>query len=315
MRSYKVHFLLVGPGALGCLVGSIVSKGIAGTEHHLTILDHNQQRAGFLSEHGITYILGENSTKSAIPVHFDPAAIDHVDVILLCVKSYDVAASLEFCGPLVTEKTLVIFLQNGISHLDVPRSLETISAYGTTTEGATLLSTGTVRHAGHGVTYLGFLEDVTDHISALLKTTREIFQRGGFETHLTEQIVARLWTKLYVNVGINALTAILRCKNGELLTLPEAGDRMQEAISETVEIAKAQNIPVLDTPYLTCQEVCRKTAENISSMLQDVQNCQRTEIEAINGAVVNLGLRFNIPTPANNLLCQQIKEIEAGYNR
>lgn len=309
-----MHFLLVGPGALGCLVGSIVSKGIAGTEHRLTVLDHNEQRAGFLSKHGITYILGDNSTKSAISAYSSPAAVGQVDVILLCVKSYDVAASLEFCAPLLTEKALVVFLQNGISHLDVPKSLETNSAYGTTTEGATLLSTGMVRHAGHGVTYLGFLDNVTDHITALLKTTREVFHRGGFETHLSKQIIARLWTKLFVNVGINALTAILRCKNGELLTHPAVGERMKEAISEAVEIAKAQNIPVLDTPYLTCQEVCHKTAENISSMLQDVQNCQRTEIEAINGAVVNLGLRFNIPTPANNLLCQQIKEIEAGYN-
>lgn len=310
-----MHFLLVGPGALGCLVTSVISKGVAGTESRLSLLDHNAERARFLSEQGITYTLGDHNTSSTITAHSDPIAVGHVDVVLLCVKSYDVAASLDFCKPLLTEKTLIIFLQNGISHLNIPKHLDTVSAFGTTTEGATLVSTGKVRHAGHGVTYLGFLEPVSDHIQDLLKKTQDVLIKGGFETHISEQILARLWNKLYVNVGINALTAILRCKNGKLLSLAAVGNRMKEAISEAVEIAQAQDIPVLGDPYLTCQDVCRKTAENVSSMLQDVQNCQRTEIDAINGAVVNLGKNFDISTPVNKLLCQQIQEIESRYDQ
>jgi 2-dehydropantoate 2-reductase len=310
-----MHFLLVEPGALGCLTASIVSKGIDATEEKLTVLDHNTERAHYLSENGITYILGDQSEPFKISASSDPQQVEHVDVILSCVKSYDVAASLKFCGPLLTDKTLVVFLQNGISHLELPGNLKNIvAAYGTTTEGATLLSTGQVRHAGSGVTYLGFLKKVDDHFATLLQKTQNVFATGGLQAHLTDKVLARLWTKLFVNVGINALTAILGCKNGELLTLPEVGDRMEKAIIEAVQIAEAQEIPVIGDPYLTCQDVCRKTAENVSSMLQDVQHKQRTEINAINGAVVNLGKKLGIPTPENSLLCQQIKEIEAGFN-
>ena len=78
--------------------------------------------------------------------------------MILCVKSYDVISSLDFCKSILSKKTLLIFLQNGISHLDLQEHLhEATAAFGTTTEGATLLGPGQVRHAGSGITYLGFL--------------------------------------------------------------------------------------------------------------------------------------------------------------
>ncbi|MCP4341125.1 MAG: 2-dehydropantoate 2-reductase [Desulfobulbaceae bacterium] len=310
-----MHFLLVGPGALGCLLSSVVSKGLSDSDK-LTILDYNSDRAKQLSQKGISYFLEDQQFSVPITAVSDPQLLDPVDVVLLCVKSYDVIKCLEFCKPILSNETLLIFMQNGISHLELQDHLhETNAAFGTTTEGATLLGTGQVRHAGSGLTYLGFLKPPKTQVAALLQKTSDIFSAGGLQVHLTDNILARLWAKLFVNAGINALTAILGCKNGELLTLPGVDRRMDAAVAEAMQIAREKNIPIMDEPHQTTRTVCRKTAKNVSSMLQDVQNTRRTEIDAINGAVISLGKTLGIETPENSLLYNQIKEIEAGYVR
>lgn len=309
-----MHFLLVGPGALGCLLSAIVTKGMAVTGDQLTILDHNAERAEYLSSRGIVYQQDDICTKIPVIATSDPRDLTPVDVILLCVKSYDVAASLALCRPILTETTLVVFLQNGISHLSMHDHLGHASAaFATTTEGANLHGRGHVRHAGSGVTYLGFLQTPDDRSALLLDRTHALLAAGGLQVHCTDNILARIWTKLFINVGINALTAILSCKNGELLTLPGANERMQRAVDEALCVARAEGITVMDDPHRATQIVCSKTAENVSSMLQDVRKRRRTEIDAINGAVINKGLIHGINTPENDLLHRQVQEIEAGY--
>ncbi len=310
-----MHLLLVGPGALGCLLGSVVLKGMTGSDR-LTVLDHNADRADRLSREGIGYHLDDQLVRFPVTAVSDPQLVDPVDIVLLCVKSYDVFSSLEFCRPLLSKRVLLIFMQNGISHLDVQEHLgEAKAAFGTTTEGATLLGTGEVKHAGSGVTYLGFLDTPDAQAAELLQMTHDILLAGGLQVHLTDSILTRLWAKLFINVGINALTAILGCKNGELLSLPGIDRRMETAIDEAITIAAKRNIPIIDDPHQATRLVCLKTSKNISSMLQDVTKKRRTEIDAINGALVVLGKKLGIDTPENSLLLRQIKEMEAGYVR
>jgi 2-dehydropantoate 2-reductase len=142
-----------------------------------------------------------------------------------------------------------------------------------------------------------------------------MFNQGGLITSITEDIMPRLWVKLFINVGINALTATLGCLNGDLLHLPGIRSRMETAVAEAVTVAKAQDILIQDDPFAATVRVCEKTAKNISSMLQDVRQQRRTEIDAINGAVLKRGLDLGIATPENLRLVDQVKKIEKGYLR
>jgi len=310
-----MHFVLVGPGALGCLLSYFVQKGCAATGDRLTLLDHHNDRARQLSERGIDYRRDNSCLNFTVQATSDLTSLQgDVDVILLCVKSYDVQASLEFCRPLLTADTLLVFMQNGISHLDaLSRCGDTATAFGTTTEGATLLSQGKVRHAGSGATYLGFLNDQGSLAAAQLKQTATVLARSGLDVTVTETILTRLWAKLFINVGINALTASLGCTNGELLTLPGIKTRMEKAVREAEAVARAKNIPVEQDPFLQACLVSEKTGANISSMLQDVRNKKRTEIDAINGAISAYGKQLGIQTPENDQLCAEIKRIETAY--
>ncbi len=310
-----MHFLFVGPGALGCLLYAKFSQGLDNTENNrVSILDYNSSRGDKITKNGVIYHLGDEKHVYPAVASTDPESMVPADVIIFCVKSYDVLSSLEFCKPLLQKKTLLLFMQNGISHLNLTSFIgDAAIAYGTTTEGATRLDTGEVRHAGSGITLLGFLEPVDQHFTSLLKTTRNHFSAGGLQISITDNILPKLWAKLFVNVGINALTAILSCKNGELLTTPGVATRMEDAIKEAVLIANTKGIEIFDDPILTTRVVAKKTAENISSMLQDVKSRRKTEIDAINGAIVQEGLLLDIPTPANHRLVQQVQEIESTF--
>lgn len=311
-----MHLLLVGPGALGCLLATVITRGIAASGDRLTLLDHNPDRAALLASRGIHYLRGDEQRTVPIVATSDLRAVNPVDVVVLCVKSYDVATSLASCAPLLRDRTLVLFLQNGIGHLGATSHLGAASAaFGTTTEGATLLGPGQVRHAGSGTTYLGFLGRASSETLTLLERTRTILAAGGLTVHHSAAVLDRIWAKLFVNVGINALTATLGCKNGELLTLPGIKARMARAVEEAKLVAAADGIAIEDDPFQATQAVCQKTAENVSSMLQDVRKRRRTEIDAINGAIVDKGAVHGIATPENARLYAQVKEIEARFGK
>jgi 2-dehydropantoate 2-reductase len=110
-------------------------------------------------------------------------------------------------------------------------------------------------------------------------------------------------------VGVNALTAIYDCPNGKLLALPKAREMMRLAVLEAAAVAEACGVKISPDPVGRTLAVCRATAGNISSMLQDVRQGRGTEIEAINGEIVRLAATFNIPAPVNKRLTALVLNI------
>jgi 2-dehydropantoate 2-reductase len=112
---------------------------------------------------------------------------------------------------------------------------------------------------------------------------------------------------LTVSCGINALTALLRVPNGELLDRPGATELMLRAADECAAVARAKGIPLpFADPAARVREVAAGTRINRSSMLQDMLRGAQTEIDAINGAIVAEGRRLGIPTPVNEVLWQLV---------
>ncbi len=309
-----MHFVLVGPGALGCLLSSMLARADHNEEYRFTLLDHNATRAGKLTSQGILYEYKGKQERALVPVSSSPTETGVADVVILCVKSYDIQGCLGFCSPLLGPDTLLLFMQNGVAHLEKQLLINNATpAYGTTTEGANLVGPGHVRHAGKGLTQFGFLGSVPEKAQQQLQQVSELFNRAGLKARVTDDILSRLWTKLMVNTGINGLTATLNCPNGELLTLPNIPERMARLVQEALDVARACNIYVPEDSLAITKGVCIKTATNISSMLQDVRAQRKTEIDAINGAVVAAGKKLRIDTPENLLLVRQVKELESRY--
>ena len=135
----------------------------------------------------------------------------------------------------------------------------------------------------------------------------------GMETAIVDNILDYVWSKLLINAGINALTAIHRCPNGKLLESDDTLNIMTAAVKEGEAVARAKGIQVPDDPVVLTIDVCRRTSQNLSSMLQDINNKRRTEIDSINGEIVVAGKKLGIPTPVNEDLVNKLKEIEENY--
>ncbi|MDM8539006.1 ketopantoate reductase C-terminal domain-containing protein [Desulfobacterales bacterium HSG17] len=149
-------------------------------------------------------------------------------------------------------------------------------------------------------------------ISPSFEHIKEIFQQAGIETHISQNLDTLIWGKLIINVGINALAAILRVPNGILGITPESEKIMEQAVNEAVNIAGALNIELpYENPVEQVKTVCEKTSANQASMLQDILRGARTELGVINQAIVTKGEELGINTPCNGFLSEIIEALEA----
>ncbi|MBC8208950.1 2-dehydropantoate 2-reductase [Methanococcoides sp. SA1] len=311
-----MRIAIAGPGALGCLLAATLARHDQNRDRFQTLLlDHRPERAHALSDQGIVYRQGEQEERIALQVSASPEAIGPADVLFACVKSPDLSGSLDFCRPLITGETLVVLMQNGIGHLDVEQEagLPGTPAFMTTTEGATLLAPGMVQHNGQGETFCGFIGNAQKTQQQRLTFLCRLLSDSGLNIALVDDILDRLWSKLLINAGINGLSALYNRTNGQLLTSCAARSRLKRIVAEAAEVARAAGITIHHDPVRTTLKVCTQTAANTSSMLQDVRNKRRTEIMAINGAIVAHGKRLGVGTPHNEKLVQQIKTLESRY--
>ncbi|MDD3814582.1 MAG: 2-dehydropantoate 2-reductase [Desulfocapsaceae bacterium] len=312
-----MHIAIVGPGAIGCLFASLLSLKKQSNKDSLLLLDHNRERADLLNRQGIIYET-DRKQRTMVPVSAEikSLALKQVDVVLFCVKSHDLQSCLQFYLPLLSPQALLVFLQNGIGHLDIQEQLNlpTTPAFASSSEGATLLAPGHVLHAGRGRSHLGFLQSPTALQQQQLQELAQHFHRAGLEISLSQDIRSQLWAKLFINAGINPLTALYNRTNGQLLTSCAARGRLKNIVREAEAVARACGITINVDPLQATLAVCKSTAKNISSMLQDRRNRRSTEIDAINGAVAREGKRLGIATPFNDEVVEQIKKMESEYN-
>jgi len=303
---------IVGPGAIGCLFAAFLAKQ---KQCEVWILDKNPHRAKKIKDSGISVEGLHKNFKVKINITAKAEDIGSSDLIIICVKSYDTEAAAKSVNPLLHPGSNVLTLQNGFGNIEAIGDIIGRDKVlgGVTSHGATLLADGHIRHAGSGDTVIGKMDG---KLTVAMRQIREIFNKSGFTTRLSKDINSLIWSKLIINVGINAQTAITRLHNGRLIELAGTKDILAMAVSEAVRVAKRKRIKLIyDDPIQKVESVCRATSGNISSMLQDVLKKKKTEIDDINGAIIRQAKSFNLPTPANLILTNIVKSIESTYDK
>ncbi len=300
---------IIGAGALGSLFGGLLAR--SGEE--VWLFDPiAKEHIAAINAHGL--LIEEDRTQIRVEVPATTAIEDvgKAELIALFVKAPHTEQAIRGALPALGNDSLVLSLQNGLGITDVlKRYVEPERLLrGVTSQGSTFIEPGRIRHAGRGPTWLGPVGKVE---RARLERIVRSFNRAGIETHLEENVPRLVWKKLLINVGINALTAIFGVPNGRLVTDPELREIMRAVVREAVEVARACGLDfATEEVIVQVEEVCRLTAENISSMLQDIRHGNPTEIDYINGAVVRQGKERGIPTPLNLLITRLVRQLEGG---
>ncbi len=285
-----MRVLLFGAGAMSCLFGARLAP-VA----DVTLVDAWKEGIDAVRGKGILLEAADGTHAVSVRAEYLGAGLDSFDLVLVLVKSWQTCEIAPFLRGCLKPGAISISLQNGIGNVE---QLGEVALPGTTAEGATLIGPGHVKAGGSGPTYIAAPVWVAD-----------LLNRAGFEAYACDAAKARslLWGKLSVSCGINALTALLRVPNGELLKRPAATHLMERAVGECAAIARAAGIDLpFPDPVAYAKEVAERTAHNTSSMLQDVLRGAPTECDAINGAVVKEGHRLCIAAPVNELLWQLV---------
>ncbi|NLJ78068.1 MAG: 2-dehydropantoate 2-reductase, partial [Tissierellia bacterium] len=294
---------VIGSGSMGSLYGGALAE----TGHDVYLIDIFKEHVDCINRDGLCIVKGKDKRYIRnIKATTDPAEVGTVDMAIVFVKSTITDIGIESNIDIIGEDTVVLTLQNGLGNIEkIARCVdrENIIA-GTSANGASFVEPGVIRHSGAGGTVIGELDgDITDRVRDIAKNL-DIPELGP--ASISDNVIGLIWDKLLVNVGINPLTALTDLKNGQLLESDEGIRLLESLVNEGVEVAQALNIRLSHHTPEHCKTVAGQTGENISSMLADVMNKRKTEIENINGAIVREGERLGIPTPVHELITDLI---------
>lgn len=303
---------ILGAGAMGCLYGGTLAE--AG--HEVFLIDVWREHVEALNASGLEIEEPDRVRRiKKIRAVTHPSEAGVADLVIVFVKATLTESAMRDALGLVGERTMVLTLQNGLGNVEKLNAAAGAAhvVAGTTGHGSTLLGPGRIRHAGSGDTVIGEQDGTrSERIAALASA----FEKAGIVTKISENVMGLIWTKLIVNVGINALTAVTGLRNGQLVEHPETEDLMRAAIEEACAVAGAKGIRFeVDDPLEHTRAIAKRTGENRSSMLQDVLAKRRTEISVINGAVVEEGERLGVPVPVNTVLTKLIQVRERTYEQ
>ncbi len=302
--------ILGGGGAMGGLFGGYLSRG----GHDVTLIDVSKPALEAINADGLSIEEKDGSQPVIrVPATDDPASVGPVDLVINFVKCYHTDAAVRAAAPMIGPDTAVLSLQNGWGN--APRIAGIVGEdkvlVGLTYHSGTLLGPGKVKHPGSGMTHIGELSGQT---SGRLAKVVEAFGQAGIETTPSPRILDEVWKKLALNACTLPTAALLRFFAHELVAYEGTRKEMAAILKEVVAVAQAQGIALdYDERWTAITGLLEKAVGAKASMLQDVEARRRTEIEVINGAIVEAGRRTGVPTPHNEAMVWLIEAAEKHY--
>ncbi len=290
---------IVGPGALGTFLAGSLSEG-----NDVLLLGKRERTIDDIE------ISGKTELKTTVRYTVEPSELRDRELTILCTKSYDTRQAMEVIAPYID--AYVLSLQNGLKNEEI--ILDSIPddkvIGGITSHGFLYVGSGKVIHTGKGKTVIGVYPEGMDDD---LKKIRDVLNFAGLNVELTDNIKGHIWKKVIVNSGINPITALTGLKNGEILKRKYLKNLLEQVCSESAAIARTEVTLPGGDPVKEAEQVAESTADNRSSMLQDIEHERKTEIDCINGAVIEVGKNKGLDTHYNTILYELVKAREYSY--
>jgi len=287
---------IMGAGALGSLVGSLIQ--IAGYE--VIFVARGKQLLAL--KKGLR-VSGLKEFEISVYCTDKP---EDADITFVTVKAYDTESAAKRLAEV--DAGVVCSLQNGVGNEEILSEYCKRVLGGVTTYGANLKDYGHVVYAGEGYTYIG---EMDGSLSKEAEMVVDVLNNSGIRAEVVRDIEFRIWMKAVINAAINPITAICKVRNGEVVRNPYLWE-VAKAVAEEGKEVMAKMGYEFDA-VAEVRRVAEMTAENKSSMLQDLERGKRTEVEFINGAIVKKGEEFGIDCPTNKTLLNLVRGVESGF--
>jgi len=286
-----MNYIILGAGAIGSYYGAMLSRQCN------VLLIGRKEHVNAINSQGLK-IDGSKKGIFKVKAVTEVEEIKENTVVFLTTKVIDSHNAVLSIKNKVKEDTIIICLQNGYGIEELVRSLVDCKVLRAVTNQAIIFEEfGRIK-----ISYNGYLKIEKSEESEKIV---EDLKQCGLNAEVSKNIEQDVWKKMLVNCVLNPLTAIYGIKNSEVI---EHQKEMKGILNEVKLVLDKEGIIFDKEEY---KEICKiKFSENLSSMLQDIRNNKKTEIDYINGAVVKLGLKNNIPTPINSALVEKIHALE-----
>jgi len=304
-----MRILVVGAGALGGTVGALLSQ--AGED--VTFLENDVARAELLNREGLI-ILEEGKPERKIPMRV-VASLDgygQADLVFISVKSYQTEGAVRAALPAIGPSTRVLSMQNGIGNTEVMASM---------IGGQRVLSGITYHSIQHlGPNKLRFRRGIKPiqiapyqgKLGDEVRRIGEAFNRAGLQTEVSDTIEHVIWQKLLHNAVVNPVSALTGLCCDDLLQDADLQALMRRMCEEIVAVMRARGVPIQDEedPYRPVIGSQKALGPNRPSMWQDLNRGLRTEIDALNGAVVREAEKLGMAVPVNQTIVWLVHSAE-----
>jgi 2-dehydropantoate 2-reductase len=302
--------VLGGGGAMGGLFGGYLAR--AGED--VTLVDVSKPAVDAINRQGLQIEERDGSTVTIqVKASAAPESIGPVDLIVNFVKCYHTEAAIRAAAPMLGPGTAILSLQNGWGNADRIASIagKARVMVGLTYHAGTLIAPGRVKHPGTGMTHMGELDGSA---SPRLEAAVAAFRKAGIETTPSPHILEEIWKKLALNVCTLPTAALLRFAAHELNQHEEMRALMRGLLAEVAAVAKAEGIRLDEAErWQAITSLLDRAVGARASMLQDVEANRQTEIDVINGAIVEAGKCHSVATPLNDAMVWMVKSLQAKY--
>ena len=304
-----MRIAVIGTGGVGGGFGAALAK--AGGD--VTFVARGAHLAA-MREHGLR-VEGDRGETLIQPVKAtgDPASLSPVDIVLFCVKLWDVESAGEQIKPLIGPHTGVIPLQNGIDSGD--RLLPILGAAhvmgGTVGISATIARPGVIRQTG---TFMSMAFGERDGRSSPRgEALRDLAKAAGIATLLSSSIAVQVWEKFILLTAMSGCTAVTRLPVGKLRDDPDIFALFESVMHETAAVGRAEGVPLADDVVEKRAAMIKSQPPGVmASMGVDLIRGNRLELPWLAGKVVALGKKHGIPTPSNGAIFAALKPYANG---
>jgi len=309
LQSHPKIYVL-GAGAVGCYFGGMLARA----NQDVTFIAR-LERAKALNEYGLEMDCKAFHETVKVKASSDLALLRDADLVLLCVKSLDTEQTLSEIKSILPNTAVLLSLQNGVANVEIASKTISNRIYAAVVYvAAGMIGQRTMKHHGRGELLIGGLGNNTADDQENLERIRHLFEAANVPCLITSQIKRDMWLKFLVNCSFNAISGIGQIPYGEMVKSPEIVQLIEEITKEFLAVAALEDVKISMSEALTANDSIATTmVTQVSSTAQDLSRGKKTEIDFLNGYIVELGRRHGIATPYNESVHALVKMLESRY--
>jgi 2-dehydropantoate 2-reductase len=301
---------VVGTGAMGSVYAALLAD--AGNE--VWAVDTWAEHIDAIKANGLRVEGASGERTVRIGATTDPAEVGLCDLVVIATKAQDVAAAAASVAPMLGNHSLILTIQNGVGAPErIAAAIQSDSILNGIAGGfgASIVGPG---HAHHNNMQLIALAEFAGPVTARLETVARVWSEAGFNVRTFDDVTRMVWEKLICNVAYSGPCTVSRRTLGEIQASEQMWAISAGCATEAYNVARAQDIELsFDDPVEHVRAFGAKMPDARPSMLLDHLAGRHSEIDHINGAIPEIGAKFDVPAPYNEVVSSLVRALEEGF--